>query len=871
MASKNASTNLTEQDIAVPERLYTRFREPLGVFATMSGVVLARDTFDRTVEPATVARAANIVKSEYSDFGQSSHAIKLIAEAETPWPLIALNTSAIHGHTLNDATLMGADEPWGQFPHAALGCYIPPHYMMEKFSIPVGACGTTGQLLPGSQATGHPKFVECKHSKVGSEVENGSLDVTLLDHITEIENLINNPTELERPVDAVRLSGPESYDTDAPVTDEQKAKGITAWRRLENPADSTQAIMLPIYDTERMPYASEADREAEAKKVPRAGDEGMPENYIDYDGILYPLAVTMVGLRDSPSLLGQAGTGKGSPLDEPVLTPTGWRAIGDLEVGDRVIGSSGENTRVTGIFDRGVLPTYRVTMTDGSSVRVDGDHLWSVKTARNVHKTVRTIDLFQGEIRSADGTCKYRIPLVGEVEYDIRADLPIHPYVLGAMLANGYSPEGRKQVYFSSNSTALRDAVSSFEDGWSDASPSEGTKRLSQVSSRGDFIDRWVSTGLSGVKSASKFIPEAYLKASISDRRLLLAGMMDCDGSTSSNGSRVKYSTTSSRLRDGVVEIVRSLGGTAVWHTDNHSRGEYHIVAIHMNESPFMFGSRGYSWAKNTGRLAPSRGIRSVERIEDHEIRCISVKASDSLYVTKDFIVTHNTTAYRHLAYLMSLPYTRISITPSTEVDELAGHMEYSPETGTSFRYGRLASAWTKPGVICLDEPNSAKPDVWFLLRPLLDSEKQLAIDINEGEILPRHESSYLGMAMNPSWDYRNAGTNPLADADVSRLYHVQVGMPPENVEADIIRTHCAAIGFNIDDRRLRQMRKIATDLRDTAEGGELMFSWGTRSQLKVARLLPYFTVEQAYQAALGASLEPSQEDLFMGIVRGQL
>lgn len=540
MANKNESASLTERDIAVPERLYTRFREPLGVFATTSGVVLARDTFDRTVEPATVARAANIVKSEYSVFGQSSHAIKFIAESETPWPLVVLNTSAIHGHTLNDAMPRDTDDPWTETPpHAELGCYIPPHYMMEKFSIPVGACGITGQLLPGSQATGPSRFAECKHSAVGSEVERGTLDATLLDHITEIENLINNPTELERPLDAVRLSGPESYDTDAPVTDEQKAKGITAWRRLENPADSTQAIMLPIYDTEKMPYASEADREAEAKKVPRAGDEGMPENYIDYDGILYPLAVTMVGLRDSPSLQGQAGTGKSA--------------------------------------------------------------------------------------------------------------------------------------------------------------------------------------------------------------------------------------------------------------------------------------------------------------------------------------------AYRHLAYLMSLPYTRISITPSTEVDELAGHMEYSPETGTSFRYGRLASAWTKPGVICLDEPNSAKPDVWFLLRPLLDSEKQLAIDINEGEILPRHESSYLGMAMNPSWDYRNAGTNPLADADVSRLYHVQVGMPPENVEADIIRTHCAAIGFNIDDRRLRQMRKIATDLRDTAEGGELMFSWGTRSQLKVARLLPYFTVEQAYQAALGASLEPSQEDLFMGIVRGQL
>src|SRR5690606_4418679 len=127
---------------------------------------------------------ANIIKSEYSTFGQSSHAIKFIAESETPWPLIVLNTSPIHGITLNNATPRDTSNPWAETtPHAELGCYIPPHYMMEKFSIPVGACGVTGQLLPGSQATGHSRFAECEHSTVGSEVEHGPLDVTLLDHI----------------------------------------------------------------------------------------------------------------------------------------------------------------------------------------------------------------------------------------------------------------------------------------------------------------------------------------------------------------------------------------------------------------------------------------------------------------------------------------------------------------------------------------------------------------------------------------------------------------------------------------------------------------------------------------------------------------
>lgn len=529
---------ITQDDVAVPEKLYLRFREPVGVFATNNGVILARDIFDRDVTPSVIARAVAMAPVDPM-MSQSNHAVEDISlSIPSSWPLIALDTEAIQ-RQVTEAAPSGPNDFASEGRHADHGCYIPAHVMMDKFNIPVGACGITGQLLPGSLSSRETTFSDCVSSHIGQEAESGDLELTLLPHITEIEELVNNPASLERPVEAIHLAGPENYATDAPVSDTQKAKGIVAWRRLENPVNADQSIMLPIYDIDKMPYGSEETRAAEAKKVPRAGDEGMPESYIDYDGILYPLAVTMVGLRDSPSLIGQAGTGKSA--------------------------------------------------------------------------------------------------------------------------------------------------------------------------------------------------------------------------------------------------------------------------------------------------------------------------------------------AYRYLSYLMGLPYTRISVTPSTEVDELAGHMEFHPEKGTEFRHGRLAQAWTRPGVICLDEPNSAKPDVWFLLRPLLDSEKQLAIDTNEGEILPRHESSYLGMAMNPSWDYRNSGTNPLADADVSRLFHVQVGLPPESVEADIIRTHCKAIGFDIKDSQLRVMRKIATDLRDTASGGELMFSWGTRSQLKVARLLPYFTIEQAYQAALGASLEPSQEDLFNGIVRGQL
>src|SRR5699024_7170239 len=96
----------------------------------------------------------------------------------------------------------------------------------------------------------------------------------------------------------------------------------------------------------------------------------------------------MISTRGVAGLLYEPGTGKGHPLDEPVLTPGGWRAVGDLEVGDEVIGSQGYPVKVTGVFDRGTLPVYRVTFHDGAQVRVDGDHLWRVHYGRGRARTV---------------------------------------------------------------------------------------------------------------------------------------------------------------------------------------------------------------------------------------------------------------------------------------------------------------------------------------------------------------------------------------------------------------------------------------------------------------------------------------------------
>lgn len=222
---------------------------------------------------------------------------------------------------------------------------------------------------------------------------------------------------------------------------------------------------------------------------------------------------------------------------------------------------------------------------------------------------------------------------------------------------------------------------------------------------------------------------------------------------------------------------------------------------------------------------------------------------------------TGKTEFFRWMAWLMNLPFYRISITNSTEVDDLVGKTMYHPEKGTYFQYGRLVTAWRSPGVICIDEPNTGPNDVWQLLRPLMDNSKQLVLDQNDGERIIRHETSFLGLAMNPAWDPRNAGAQPLADADVSRLMHISVKIPPEPIEREIITNRCAADGYKIPEDALNLVMSVSKDLREMSETGAYEGTWGVRNSVKVARMMRWVSPQDAFAMAVGDFLEPTQRE----------
>ena len=72
------------------------------------------------------------------------------------------------------------------------------------------------------------------------------------------------------------------------------------------------------------------------------------------------------------------GTGKAQPLYSKVLTPTGFRPMGDIHVGDKVIDGNGYESSVIGVYPQGIKSIYEITIADGSKCRCSGEHLWKV-------------------------------------------------------------------------------------------------------------------------------------------------------------------------------------------------------------------------------------------------------------------------------------------------------------------------------------------------------------------------------------------------------------------------------------------------------------------------------------------------------------
>jgi phosphate starvation-inducible protein PhoH and related proteins len=362
--------------------------------------------------------------------------------------------------------------------------------------------------------------------------------------------------------------------------------------------------------------------------------------------------------------------GRAQTLTSLVMTPDGWREIGSLEVGDHVIGSDGQPTQVLGIFPQGAKEVFQVTATDGATTRACGEHLWFVTTPDD-HKhgkagrVLETQDMI-GNLRRHHQH-RYELPMLsGPVQFAPPPyELPIEPYALGLLLGDGCIT-GKTTPAFA---TADRELVASLDAGLGGGVTATYKGCVDYVLSAAG-ANRWHPNPLTvalrdlsllGRRSSNKFVPLEYLYNVPAVRLAVLQGLLDTDGGPvvqQGRSCRVQYTTNSDQLRDDVVFLVRSLGGVAYWRCREaegrapgrarnrpvHHRSDAYVLDIRLPPGvpPFRLARKAERYAHHGGGR-PMRFVESIEPVGVRETVCIQVAAPDSLYLTDDFLLTHNT------------------------------------------------------------------------------------------------------------------------------------------------------------------------------------------------------------------------------------
>ncbi|WP_461013858.1 replicative DNA helicase [Streptomyces daliensis] len=479
---------------------------------------------------------------------------------------------------------------------------------------------------------------------------------------------------------------------------------------------------------------------------------GVPTGFTDLDSLtngLHPGQMIVIAAR--PAM------GKALALDTPLPTPTGWTTMGEVRVGDLLLDADGKPTRITAATD--VLrdrPCYEVTFDDGTTVIADAEHQWltdtrasrrsaqeaasgrrrgqtafpSVKTTREIAETLRCA--------TADRRLNHSVHNAAPLELPER-ELPVPPYTLGAWLGDGHSDAARittvdpeilmrieadgfttRQVGTSASygirfaerptKPAERPCADCGEKCWVTVSP----PRCQACLRRNGSLQATLRTmGVLG----DKHIPQEYLRGSLAQRRALLAGLMDTDGTADRSGY-VSFAVTSRRLAEDFRELLVSLGYRCGWSTrqvKGRSEETSALYAVTFTTSDEVFHLERKRLAhKEHGRdnhpRTGSRFITDVRPLPSVPVRCVQVDNPGHLYLaTRSMIPTHNSTLALDFARACSIKHNMPSVIFSLEMgrNEIAMRL-LSAEARVALHHMRSGSMtdedWTRlarqmPGV----------------------------------------------------------------------------------------------------------------------------------------------------------------------------
>ena len=401
---------------------------------------------------------------------------------------------------------------------------------------------------------------------------------------------------------------------------------------------------------------------------------GVPTGFADLDALtngLHPGQMVVIAAR--PAI------GKALALDTPLPTPTGWTTMGQVRVGDQLLGADGRPITVTAatevMLDR---PCYEVVFDDLTTIIADAEHQWVTTTSADrrlayaalgadtsyaaastydadstdeaastddadstdesaldyrTSVSVRTTSEIARTLHRDDGhSHNHAVPVARPLHLE-HARLPVPAYVLGTGLGDG------------------------------------NLRELGMVRKLGILRDlRMFSTN---------HIPRQYLRASREQRLALLAGLLDTAGTVSPTGS-VQYTTMSARLAADATELVVSLGYRCSL-TSRQAPGRTEASAVSYTIT-FTTGDEVFGLARKraahrlrrparTGQRAHQRVIIDVRPVASVPVRCVQVDAADCLYLaSRSMIPTHNSALALDVCRSASIKHGMTSVLFSLEM-----------------------------------------------------------------------------------------------------------------------------------------------------------------------------------------------------------
>ena len=471
--------------------------------------------------------------------------------------------------------------------------------------------------------------------------------------------------------------------------------------------------------------------EIEASSHRGDGLTGIPTGFADLDRLtngLHPGQMIVIAAR--PAM------GKALALDTPLPTPDGWTTMGEVKVGDHLIGADGRPTLVVAATE--VMqgrPTYEVHFCDGSVIVADEEHQW-VTDDRASRKAglpgaIRTTGEIEQALRTATAEARpnHSVRLSSPLTLPERA-LPLPAYVLGAWLGAGAGasahiatvdqdvvmrieatgiivrtqpgavlPYGlqfpeetvteRTCVVCGTSFTPRTSAVGTCDQSCGGRAEAVSPAVAAPCSSCGELgsglrrcNDCRQSPGTVQAVLGSlgvlenKHIPTGYLRASQMQRRELLAGLLDTDGTVHPNGA-IQFSVSCERLALDVYELVVGLGyRCSIVRKRVTGRSEassvVHTLKLTTDDDVFALERKRLLHKERRQRHFQRRGSRfvtEVRSIPSVPVRCVEVASDEHLYLAgRSMIPTHNSTLGLDIARAASIHHGMASVMFSLEM-----------------------------------------------------------------------------------------------------------------------------------------------------------------------------------------------------------